>query len=111
MSFVIWLWNKFAGEGLDWIGKLVKALVAAFWDLLTDLVCWVVEKMLDIAVAAASTFDTAPFTAAAAVFGEIPPELLNVLALLGVGTAISIITAAITIRLVLQLIPFVRLGS
>ena len=43
--------------------------------------------------------------------GGLPGEILNIMSLLGVGTCVSIIAAAIGIRLVLQLIPFTRLGS
>lgn len=41
----------------------------------------------------------------------IPPETKNVLALIGVNEASSIIVSAIIIRLTLQIIPFVRFGS
>ena len=43
--------------------------------------------------------------------GGLPAEILNVMALCGVGSAVTIITTAIGIRLALQLIPFTRLGS
>ena len=45
------------------------------------------------------------------VWSSMPEEIINILGLLGVGPACGIIVAAIAIRLVLQLIPFTRLGS
>ncbi|MDF5683562.1 DUF2523 family protein, partial [Vibrio parahaemolyticus] len=42
---------------------------------------------------------------------SIPPTVSWVFAAVGVPQCLSIILAAITIRLLLQLIPFTRLGS
>lgn len=41
----------------------------------------------------------------------IPDETRNIMALIGLDQATSIIVSAIIIRITLQLIPFVRLGS
>jgi hypothetical protein len=41
----------------------------------------------------------------------LPPNVVNVLQLCGFGEAMGVIITAGTIRLTLQLIPFVRLGS
>lgn len=96
---------------LGWIGALFVAAFAALWDLVKDAFAWLFEQVLKVAVSAIGAIDTSAIDAYAAQVGPLPAELLNILGLLGVGTAISIITAAIAIRLVLQLIPFVRLGS
>ncbi|WP_268810370.1 DUF2523 family protein, partial [Vibrio parahaemolyticus] len=42
---------------------------------------------------------------------SIPPTVAWVMAAVGVPQCLSIILAAITVRLMLQLIPFTRLGS
>lgn len=96
---------------LRWFSDLFVAVFVAVWNVLTDLICWVVEKMLDLALSAVQGLDVSAITSQLSVLGDIPGEVMNVLSLLGVGQAIGIITAAIVIRFVLQLIPFVRLGS
>jgi hypothetical protein len=44
-------------------------------------------------------------------WGSLPGDIVNIMGLLGFGDAANIIMTAISIRLLLQLIPFVRLGS
>ncbi|MGA0569833.1 DUF2523 family protein [Variovorax sp. VNK109] len=96
---------------VQWFGLLFVAVFAAIWLLLTDVVCWVMDKALGVAVNAASGIDTTGIDTNLAAWGALPGEVVNILLLLGVPQAIGIITAAIGIRLVLQLIPFTRLGS
>lgn len=119
-NIVEWLkatWTDF----VTWIADSIKTLVKFFtdlvvnifkaaWDMLTDLVCWVLEKLLDLVVSAVKALDFSGLQGFAAGAG-LPEEILNVMALCGVGSAVSIITVAIGIRLALQLIPFTRLGS
>lgn len=105
-----WFWGQIK-RALVWIGDLFTDVFLAAWDFFMDGVCWVVDKLLGLAVDAVGSMSTGIFKDAAATFQLIPPEVLQTLSLLGVGQAIGIITVAISIRLVLQLIPFVRLGS
>ena len=96
---------------VTWIGELAKAVFVALWDMAKDAICWPFEQFLNIVIGALGEIDTSALTGNLQGWGSLPSEVLNVLGLLGVGTAITIIGAAITIRLLLQLIPFVRLGS
>ena len=96
---------------LTWIGKLWVAIFLAVWDLIRDAFCWPFEQLLTVVKTALDAIDVSGVSGNIGVWGSLPAELLNILGLLGVGTAISIIASAIAIRLVLQLIPFVRLGS
>ena len=93
------------------IGKLAVAAFVAFWLLSTDLGCWFVEQLLSFAVEMISEIDVSEFQQATAAWGSLPAEVLNVLGLLKAGWAASSSVAAIGIRLALQLIPGVRLGS
>lgn len=95
---------------LGWIGSLFVAVFVALWDMVTDVFCWVLEQLMKVVSSALQSADFTGF-AGYSVSNTLPSEIGNVLSLLGVGTAISIILLAITIRLGLQLIPFVRLGS
>ena len=96
---------------LVWVGQLFVKCWIAVWDLVRDAACWPFEQVMQICVTAVNAIDVSGLQTSAAGLGSLPGEVLNILGLLGVGTAISIITAAIGIRLVLQLIPFTRLGS
>lgn len=96
---------------LSWIGQLFVAVFVAVWDFFTDLVCWIVEQFLGLAVSALAALDVSSISSNLSVFGSIPANVLEVLAAAGVGTALSIIASAIAIRFALQLIPFTRLGS
>jgi hypothetical protein len=93
-----------------WILGLVKAVISAVWDFFMDGVCWVFDQVLSAAVSAIGGIDTSGVTSVGA-WASLPADILNILGLLGFGQCMGIIAAAIGIRLVLQLIPFVRLGS
>lgn len=95
----------------EWIGRLFVAVFVAAWDFIRDAVCWPFEQLLTLVQTALAAIDVSGVSGQIGVWGSIPGDVLNILGLLGVGTAIAIITSAIGVRLALQLIPFVRLGS
>ena len=101
---------KVAGA-VAWFGLLFVAVFVALWDLLKDGISWALEQVLKVATSAISGIDVSALSGFASSAGTLPASIMNILSLLHVGQAIGIITAAILIRLVLQLIPFVRLGS
>jgi hypothetical protein len=101
---------KIAGA-VGWFGLLFVAVFVAFWDVVKDAFSWLFEQVMAVAVSGLSSFDATGISSYAASAGTLPADILNILGLLHVGAAISIISAAIVIRLGLQLIPFVRLGS
>ena len=109
-AFFTTLFAKIASV-ISWVGKLWVAIFAAAWDILRDALTWPVEQLFDLANSATSALDLSGLTQAAQSWGTLPGEVINILGLLGAGEAAAIIGAAIGIRLVLQLIPFVRLGS
>lgn len=96
---------------VEWFGKLFVAVFKAAWDFIRDAVCWPFEQFMDIALGAVQALPLDGLSTQATAWGSLPAEILNVMGLIGVGTAVSIIASAIGIRLVLQLIPFTRLGS
>jgi len=109
-DFISAILGKFVALA-QWFGQLMVAVFQAAWDFIRDAFCWPFEQVMDIAVAAISAIDLSGINAYANTWGTLPAELINVLGLLGVGEASVIIVTAIGIRLVLQLIPFTRLGS
>lgn len=94
----------------DWLLGLVKKVFEAVWDFVQDGICWAFDKLLSAAVSLVGGVDTSGVSQVGA-WGTLPSEILNILGLLGFGQCMGIIAAAIAIRLGLQLIPFVRLGS
>lgn len=96
---------------LVWIGQLFVKCWIAVWDFVRDAACWPFEQVMKIVLKAVQGIDLSGIQPYANQAGSLPGEIVNILGLLGAGTCISIIVAAIAIRLVLQLIPFTRLGS
>lgn len=96
---------------LVWVGQLFVKCWVAVWDLVRDAACWPFEQVMKITVGAVEAIDLSAIEQYTSMAGDLPGEILNIMALLGVGTCVAIITAAIAIRLILQLIPFTRLGS
>ncbi len=96
---------------LDWILSFFKSLVLTLWDMFTDVFYLVIDLILKTVgvvidgVFSLLTFDPLQYVSA------IPPSVMNILGLIGLGQALTIIGVAILIRLGLQLIPFTRLGS
>lgn len=110
-SFFTMLYAKIAAV-VSWFGLLFVAVFVAFWDLIKDAFSWLFDQVLGVAVSAITAIDVSGISGFSADgWGALPAELVNILGLLGLGTALGIIAAAISIRLALQLIPFVRLGS
>lgn len=96
---------------LTWVGQLFVKCWVAVWDAVRDAACWPFEQVMKIAVSAIGAIDLSGIQPYVSMAGDLPAEIVNILGLLGVGTCAGIIAAAIGIRIVLQLIPFTRLGS
>lgn len=109
-KFFTMLFEKIAAV-IKWFSDLFVAIFTALWDMSTDFFCWILEGLLEIVISGANSFDAGPINSAIGNFNELPSEILNILGLLGFGSAMGIISTALIIRLGLQLIPFVRLGS
>ena len=95
---------------VGWFSDIFIAIFVALWDILKDAFSWLFDQCLSIAVSAVNAIDVSGLSSLNA-WGELPSSIINILGLLGVGQAVTIISSAIGIRLLLQLIPFVRLGS
>jgi len=101
------------GDLIEWFLKLIPRLVESFFIMLKDVFLWCVEQILGLVsylIDGISGFDSI-IAAAGGIWSGIPPEALQVMQAIGLGTALGIIGTAILIRIALQLIPFVRLGS
>lgn len=96
-----------------WFFALVMAVINTFVAMLQDLVCWVVDQFLAVAVYVMGlfNFEFLGDTSVSEAFDQLPATLVNVLWVLGLPHALVLVTIAIGIRLLLQLVPFTRLGS
>lgn len=105
---------KWAKDVVDawykWAADLIKAVFKAAWDMFTDAVSWLIEKLFEIIKAALDAVDVSSLKGIADNI-SLPPEIVTVMQLSGTGAAIAIVVTAIGVRLALQLIPFTRLGS
>lgn len=95
-----------------WFLAVFSIVFVSLFDLGRDVLAWLFEQALSIALSTVgqidldfSVFDPSRYWA------SIPADVINVLALLHLPQCVGIIVAAATVRFLLQLIPFVRLGS
>ena len=98
------VWNSFERWG--------KSAMLTLFDIVKDFLYFVLETLLEVVQlilnGLGSLFDAINL---AQYISAIPPDVANIMGLIGIGQAMGVIVAAIGIRVILQLIPFVRLGS
>lgn len=92
-----------------WFLSIFTQIFVDLWNIITDSVCWALDGALSIAASAIESV-TVPFSPST-YYSMIPADTANVLGIIGVPQALSMIVGALIIRFTLQLIPFVRLGS
>lgn len=107
-EFFTSLLAKIAGFA-KWFLSVFKQIFTDMWNLVTDMFCWVLDSLLSLAASIVSAI-TVPFDPGT-YYSMIPPDMANTLGVIGIPQALSMIVAALIIRFLLQLIPFVRLGS
>ena len=93
------------------IVTMVQSVFLSLWTMFQDVFLWTIDQVLTLVTSILSTLNLAFITSHAGAFGSIPSETLNVMGLLGFGDCMAVIASAIGIRILLQLIPFTRLGS
>lgn len=97
---------------LDWLITQIKSFALTLWDMFKDFFLFVTDTVMTAGIEllngmayAFELFDLSQYTS------SMPSEVLFILDATGVGTALGMIMTAGAIRLLMQLIPFVRLGS
>lgn len=104
---------------LDWLANRWNDLVDFLWqlvlslfDMLKDFFIWIMETLLDVAIVMLDGvgfmmdgLDIAQYISA------LPPETSYMLSQIGLSQAMGMIITCISIRFILQTIPFVRWGS
>ncbi|WP_231067489.1 hypothetical protein [Ideonella dechloratans] len=94
-----------------WLGELAVAAFTAFWLMLTDVLVWSFDAFLGLAVTLVGSIDLGGLTAYTADWAGLPPSTIEAMQAVGLSSAVGIVAVAIGVRVLLQLIPFVRLGS
>lgn len=107
---ISWILAKFAALA-TWLGQLAVKVFESGWHLVTDLACWVLESALGLVVVALGAFDFSALTQYVNTWAQLPAGVIEVLSAVGLSQAVGIVVTAIGIRIMLQLIPFTRLGS
>lgn len=107
LNFFSWLYNTITGF-FAWLLSLFLNLILAFFTMLKDLFIWLFDTLMALAVGALNTVSVpTQFLDFAGYWAALPESTINLLGVLGIHTAFSIIVMAYGIRLVLRLIPFV----
>ncbi|EMG7549831.1 DUF2523 domain-containing protein [Vibrio alginolyticus] len=104
---------------MDWLVDLFNKLLVFLYQLLVslfnmlkDLFFWAVEQVMEMVnMLLSGVFALFAPVDMSQYMTSIPPTASWVMAAVGLPQCLSIILAAITVRLMLQLIPFTRLGS
>lgn len=98
-------------DAVVWISDAGVQVFVDLWEFGTDVPVWIFSQVLGVAETAIAALDVSGLAGFSGAWGSLPAEVLNVLGLIGLEQALGIITAAALIRLTMQVIPFVRLGS
>lgn len=102
-----WIVDLF-NELLEFLYRLVISLV----DMMSDMFMALFEQMLEAAKGLISLIsDMLAPVDISQYLTSLPPGVAWVMSQIGLPQALGIIMLAITVRLIMQLIPFVRLGS
>lgn len=92
-----------------WFIAVFKQIFVDLWNMYTDTWCWVFDQSLSLASSALSLINV-PFNPQT-YYALIPPDVGNILGLIGIPQCLAIIVASLGVRFALQTIPFVRWGS
>lgn len=102
------------GKFVAWARFFLDVVIQLFldaWEFVTDSFVWVFDQVLGVVQTAIEAVDVSGVNGYSSTWTALPGQVLEVTSALGLGQALGVVGAAITIRLGLQLIPFTRLGS
>lgn len=96
-----------------WFFALVMAVINTIVAMLQDLLCWCFDQLLAVVVYILHLLNFTFLTDGTfqAALNALPATIWNIFFLLGLPYCMGLIIVSIGIRLLLQLIPFTRLGS
>ncbi|PRQ64508.1 DUF2523 family protein [Vibrio mediterranei] len=103
-DWVVSLFNTF----VEFLGRLINTLVVMLTNLGlggVDVLLTFVISLINGLGSLLSPIDLKPY------LSMLPAEAIDIMSLVGFPQAITMIISAVSVRFLLQLIPFVRLGS
>ena len=103
--------SEFLDSIVQWFFDLVKTSFLVLWDMLLDLFSFIVEMVLDAVVLLLAQIPIPVSWSLQSLFDVLPASVLSMLSAIGFTQALGIVLVALGIRFLLQLIPFIRLGS
>lgn len=98
-------------SSIDSLVGFFKSFLNTLLDAIKDVFVWLFDMCLSLVVVLLDGLGSSFSFNPAEYIAVLPPELINITGLIGLGEAMTIVIAGIITRLLLQLIPFVRLGS
>lgn len=99
-------------DALDWLAVQFQSFILTLWDMLKDFLLLIVDLFMDLGIAILNGLSSAlQLVDLSQYISGMPGEVQAVFANTGLGTAVGMVMLAGTTRLLMQLIPFVRLGS
>lgn len=105
------MWEKIVTLFNDLVDFLYRLVLTVF-DFLRDTFFWCLEQLMTGAIALTNTFATGLRGLNPTQYiDQIPAETKGMMAAVGFNECIVIIVGALSIRMVIQLIPFIRWGS
>ncbi|ELA9385182.1 TPA: DUF2523 family protein [Vibrio parahaemolyticus] len=99
-------------DALIYILKLFKQLATTIFDVVTDVFLFVLDSLMTAVIILFNGFvDLLEFMNFSEYYDYLPSEFIDGASALGLGQIFTIIISAHAIKIILQLIPFVRLGA
>ncbi len=110
-NFAAWL-RGWLDSFLAWVLETIQSVFVGVWEMLKDVLFFAVDSifLLVIYIVNGIAWSFGDFNPTQ-YWNALPPEILNTANLVGVPIAVSMIVAALGIRFVIQMIPFIRWGS
>lgn len=103
LDFIQNLWNG--------VKEFIYRVLVSTMELLKDTLFFLIESLLDFTMTIISQIDSLLAPVDFTHLINFPPEISGVLNLMAIPQCLGIVVIALSIRLLLQLIPFTRLGS
>ncbi|PSW85947.1 DUF2523 domain-containing protein [Photobacterium angustum] len=103
---------KWVNDILITLFNIIGSLIFSLLNFVYDIFCFLLDTIFKIvSFLLAPMFSVFDNISLAQYINMLPSEAVNILSIVGFGEATAMIAAALLVRFLLQLIPFVRLGS
>lgn len=99
-------------DTIDWLAVQFQSFVLTLWDIATDFLLLILDLFMDLGLVILNGFaNVFELIDLSQYISGMPTEVQTVVANTGLGTAVGMVMLAGSARLLMQLVPFVRLGS